>query len=70
MSPHGSATTSITWTDHPCPGDVRKHPLEDLALLQAIEEGIHTSDGDYEIGPTDLHDDSVEHFRIVVEPED
>lgn len=54
---------------HPCPGDVRKHPLEDLALLQAIEEGIHASDGDYEVGPTELHGDSVEHFRIVVEPE-
>ena len=30
---------------------------------------FHTSDGDYEVGPTELHGDSVEHFRIVVEPE-
>ncbi len=29
---------------HPCPGDVRERPLEDLALLQAIEEGIHATD--------------------------
>ena len=30
---------------------------------------FHTSDGDYEVGPTELHGDSVEHFCIVVEPE-
>ena len=49
------------------PVRVASYPLAHDAATTGRD--FHTSDGDYEVGPTELHGDSVEHFCIVVEPE-